>query len=1113
MSSLGRITNALSSAHNENTLALLNLNLDFSLYRYDAPPEFQALGANISELRRREAESGVPHRTARRLGALFEGVLPSVPELSRVYGQRVSEISDSQQQNPKAEPRGGPFADHLGADGTSIWAAATSRAISILLLGSILARMWSPPEATSLWVELVDRRRREVEETSTGDSPSEFALRQAAQQVITRSELADWDASTRAWLQTADDAKQLQQTQLMVIINNLDLPVSSNMNVYQSVIGSVNSALLSMEDLLKGVAQRVQSGAFLLGLSAWHIYPDMVVHGSTIQEIKQNDSLVPSGSIVTLGLESDAENSGGVYWSLPLAHLRFYGDPIQTSRSTVDDTSRVTVDELVYIALGALFNGWYETSRHSHKGLQWLHCLFAFFKRATNAANSRHDSTLSRVSSILEEQGWLRMLMIAAMDFATLSGRAKERAEKLIAVGHKRFKNVLEKDRGHTCPAFGLLEPSNLFPLLKSEEERIFFLRKWAQEKGLDGRECIIRYKLTPVKSLKRDSMSPFAFATAYPPTQSDYSPVGHHQRPTDQRQTFSQMRWIAYDWKLSATDQQHSDPKTLLNTLKFTKFSVCKCSHGQCSSSCLCAAFADGCLHECTCQGKASICSTNSSLGSRARLFKQQVASIEALGEMCIDEHPRSFIDRCRQHAKVKMKEPFLLQKDSKTSKSYAIYDFSEAAKYYQQSVSIREMPDALYDDIWDTYDRMWKGKPDVLVHLRDTPWGNQDNDHIGPVSLQFEFGDPELAALYHVVRRPLDKNRAKETSKVMPEEEVLNLLSMDFINASLLESFLASRKNDHIVSLQVLASIVSIYSDLPGATIAMRIALKPLHSSSFVKYSNRQRTSGTDLEHRQKSNSWINHLELAQKFACIAFCEFGVHNIDPTLLEHVFAMSSRNSIFVAAPLLDDPYENNYDVRIKRVVGNIGRAGIAMLIPPQAPRIRSLDPEMWEQIDHNPFDSIPTDSFYNTSLHLSFTQYTLPISTGTYGAQDTETFLLESLVSIHDRGKWVADLDVLGSCKSKMLHWCDPPRGCSHPKEQCMHDDLAIIDNWEELLDREKMSYVVRAYRNPQARLATAIISTRQEHHTVIISGDVCWSCVKAEFSEKFGESITYIQ
>jgi hypothetical protein len=45
---IGRITAALSSIHNENSLSLANLNFDFTLVKLEAPVEYQPLGTTIS---------------------------------------------------------------------------------------------------------------------------------------------------------------------------------------------------------------------------------------------------------------------------------------------------------------------------------------------------------------------------------------------------------------------------------------------------------------------------------------------------------------------------------------------------------------------------------------------------------------------------------------------------------------------------------------------------------------------------------------------------------------------------------------------------------------------------------------------------------------------------------------------------------------------------------------------------------------------------------------------------------------------------------------------------------------------------------------------------------
>jgi len=126
MASIGKFALSLASGVQETTLALTNLSLDFAMIRLEAPLEYQGLGTALSKRRKHEAEEGSVHPTARRLGALFADDLPSIPNLSRAYGLRASEIAEDALLNPIADAAYGPLAGHVGADGTSIWAAATS---------------------------------------------------------------------------------------------------------------------------------------------------------------------------------------------------------------------------------------------------------------------------------------------------------------------------------------------------------------------------------------------------------------------------------------------------------------------------------------------------------------------------------------------------------------------------------------------------------------------------------------------------------------------------------------------------------------------------------------------------------------------------------------------------------------------------------------------------------------------------------------------------------------------------------------------------------------------------------------------------------------------------
>ena len=93
---IGRLTTALASAYNENQVSLVNLNLDFTLFRVQAPLQFEGIGSIISSKRKENAESGPSHKTARKLGALFDGILPDIPELIAAYGIRASEIAQSE---------------------------------------------------------------------------------------------------------------------------------------------------------------------------------------------------------------------------------------------------------------------------------------------------------------------------------------------------------------------------------------------------------------------------------------------------------------------------------------------------------------------------------------------------------------------------------------------------------------------------------------------------------------------------------------------------------------------------------------------------------------------------------------------------------------------------------------------------------------------------------------------------------------------------------------------------------------------------------------------------------------------------------------------------------
>jgi hypothetical protein len=199
MASIGKVALSAISGEQQNSIGLLHGHFDFSLVKIEAPAEYHGLGLNLSTRRRHEAEEGHIHATARKLGALFAEVLPNIPSLQSAYGLRTSEIAADPQYNPRGTSIHGPLKEFIGADGTSIWAAATSGpgALQVHLLACMLARAFPADEATAIWVEIVKTRQSLLEERIQNEISLASTSFLARMDVI-QDMLAVWDASARA---------------------------------------------------------------------------------------------------------------------------------------------------------------------------------------------------------------------------------------------------------------------------------------------------------------------------------------------------------------------------------------------------------------------------------------------------------------------------------------------------------------------------------------------------------------------------------------------------------------------------------------------------------------------------------------------------------------------------------------------------------------------------------------------------------------------------------------------------------------------------------------------------------------------------------------------------
>ncbi|CAM6003035.1 unnamed protein product [Sphagnum balticum] len=95
-----------------------------------------------------------------------------------------------------------------------------------------------------------------------------------------------------------------------------------------------------------------------------------------------------------------------------------------------------------------------------------------------------------------------------------------------------------------------------------------------------------------------------------------------------------------------------------------------------------------------------------------------------------------------------------------------------------------------------------------------------------------------------------------------------------------------------------------------------------------------------------------------------------------------------------------------------------------------------------------------------------------------------------------------VADKDWVRGCDPLFSRHQNSPK-CSHVIDEDTYDyeDLVSIDNWQELLDNEDLTGVlVRARGDWLARLATAAVSVKRRHQTIILPDSVCCECVKFE-------------
>ncbi|KAL9617888.1 MAG: hypothetical protein Q9160_007376 [Pyrenula sp. 1 TL-2023] len=999
--SISRLTASLASASNELTVAAAALNFDFSLVRIDAPDEFKLIGPSLSANRRADAEGGKAHVTARKLGALFDRIIPPIPNLIKAYGHRASEISSTPAANPQASNQAGIFAAHVGADGTTLWAAATSgrSAIAVHLLACLLARIWTGPEATSLWAEIVERRRQEVAASFEREEEVDFPTLSVVRQDFSRTQLAEWDASARGWLRAADIAKDSELKQLMLILKNIDTTVDRAPDPYEGVIRVWRKTLTTLECLVSGMPQRVSDGSVLMAIWAWHVYPDLILVKGANVDVRFKDPLISSGGCLTIGLQMEDEAKGfdGVHWSLSLANLRYYGDPVVSHRAVVPDGSRLSFAELAQVVLGSIISQWTGYENSLVTAAEFFLALWdaICYGATSNEGMDMSEQERQSAQMFLDiEYNWMRILVDAARPVVESAGLEHQTAQQLIKLGQRRGSNFFCTK----IPSFfGLLNVRTLISLSSSTEAWIKLLREVAAEvmttRSDTSIPAIIRYASGAGRV--------FEYASVFP----DLRTSNKRKRKGSSRSPSNLKRWISSK-SAESLAKKGSKGTGYAEQAPYTRSK----SHPTVRTT------------ESHSRRPRKVTTMN------VECWDSRRVQIEGLGEEVLS----------REEAGVSSIDEACLKVDSQSDHFVCMMgDQAVAALFIPQSYQ------AYYASRFRNVERQNIKTRHATEMLRSRSM------HVGRLISCLNGG-----------------------AEVDEGEEAHSFSS-------------THRQLRRTSSLRAFSSAARVYKLLSKATISPKLLSRPFNSGLWIPKGLKK------LENQDLSFLQGDHLSRPQSFSCIALLESGIHNIDPSLLCNVIALSSSDSIYVAALLLCDSWETPLDDEIRRISGNIGRAGLAMLFAPENVRLCPRDDTRWRLVNHTDFDGAPGDSFRGTSLHLSFTGYERPLDTDSSGAQDVDVYLLETRISIHDNGAWIGDLNVMQSLGSEFLSKLTYPALCSHSTtSKPIAWSMTAIDNWDELFDAPKTACIIRAHRNWIARLAFICICHQLRRRTVVLPG-----------------------
>ena len=200
----------------------------------------------------------------------------------------------------------------------------------------------------------------------------------------------------------------------------------------------------------------------------------------TSHHIRLSDPLLSPGGVVTIGLQNKHTGTeDGIYWSLPLATLQFYGHPVLSTGHTGLRNSQVVFKQFLCVVLGAVIQSWGWTKPDITLPLELLLML---------------DWSTDKICNRFPVPRWLKVLTATTQRYMAASGTEKDHMSQLIVFGRRRSSNIIASDT-EMPRVFGLtaLPPwlstltkktslSKDGKMVKEYSQVIRFLQLWARE-------------------------------------------------------------------------------------------------------------------------------------------------------------------------------------------------------------------------------------------------------------------------------------------------------------------------------------------------------------------------------------------------------------------------------------------------------------------------------------------------------------------------------------------------------------------------------------------------------------------------------------------------------